>query len=289
MLASGTRFGPYTIDRLVGQGSSGIVYRASSPTHGIVALKVLAPQFAADPLLFKMFEEGSRAGLAIEHQNIVKTVDVGNQNGVHYIAFEFINGIPLSDVIRKAGMLTEGQCVWVLRQIGQALRKLRQSNIVHQDVKPENILVDANGDCKLADLGFARVPASRIEWSNLTAGTPIYMSPEQARPGNSAVDHRSDLYSLGATIFHAATGFPPFRSKEEVELQRMHLEERPPAANAKNPALSMEFAKVVAKLLEKDPAERFQNAEDLLLAIRSVPATPAPPAVVVSRVTAHGT
>lgn len=288
MLASGSRFGSYTIDRLVGQGSSGTVYRATSATYGIVALKVLAPQFAADPLLYKMFEEGSRAGLSIQHANIVKTLDVGTQDGIPFIAFEFINGIPLSDVIRKAGALTEGQCVWVLRQIGQALRKLRQGNIVHQDVKPENILMDANGDCKLADLGFARVPASRIEWTNLTAGTPIYMSPEQARGGAGAVDHRSDLYSLGAAIFHAATGSPPFRSKQEDELQRMHLEERPPAANAKNPALSIEFAKIVAKLLEKDPAGRFQTAEDLLLAIRSVAAPPAPPSVVVSRVMAHG-
>lgn len=291
MLQTGTKFGAYTIDRLLGQGATGIVYRAQSDAGQDVAIKILDPYFHRDSLVLKMFTESAAAGLEIDHPYIVRTLDVGNHQGHPFIAFEFIHGVPLSDQIRKAGKMTEGQCIWIMRQIGQALRKLRQRNIVHQDLKPENILIDANGDCKLSDLGFARVPMSQIDWGRYSAGTPIYMSPEQAMgsKGSARVDHRSDLYSLGTTIYHAATGTPPFAAKEERDLLQQHLTERPMPANARNPALSIEFAKLLGRLLEKKPEQRYQTAEHLLLALRMINTPPEPPLIVVSRVTAHGT
>ena len=288
-LASGARIGSFTIERLVGKGSMGAVYRAWSPSANTrVALKMLSLHYKGNKLVQDLFEEEAKAGLQIDHPNIVQTLYVGHHENRPYIVFEFVNGIPLADMIKK-GPLPESQCIWVLRQMGQALRHLQKKNILHQDIKPENILIDASGTCKLTDLGFARLPATQIEWSDLQAGTSLYMSPEQwlAGQGLPPIDSRTDLYSLGATIYHAATGEPPFKSHDEEELCRQHLDVRPEAANLRISGLSMEFAKILAKLLEKPPQDRYANAEELLLAMRALSVPQKPPVVSVSRVTAH--
>ncbi|MCW8128844.1 MAG: serine/threonine protein kinase [Planctomycetota bacterium] len=291
MYQTGTKIGAYTIDRIVGSGATGTVYRAVNSEGQDVALKILSSRFVQDNLVSKMFEDGARAGLQIHHPHIVRTFDVGTHDGIPFVAFEFVHGVPLADQMRRAGAMTEGQCIWVMRHMAQALRKLRMNGIVHQDIKPENILIDANGECKLSDLGFARVPLSQVNWARFSAGTPIYMSPEQAlgSRGSSKVDHRSDLYSLGATIYHAITGQPPFTSKVEEEILQGHLKERPVAVNVRVPKVSMEFAKLIGRLLEKNPDHRYQTAEHLLLALRIVNTPAEAPLVVVSRVTAHGT
>ena len=187
------------IERRIGSGSTGTVYRARGPApHTTVAIKVLAAELAQDSGVVQMFDEEANVGLQIKHPNIVQTLSVGREGGQPYIVFEFVHGLTLASQIQK-GRLPEDQCLYLMRQLAQALRHLRQKGVVHQDIKPENILIEMNGNAKLTDLGFARVQHGKIDWSGFTVGTANYMSPEQA-DGTKDVDGRADLYALGATI-----------------------------------------------------------------------------------------
>lgn len=287
--SNGTSVGSYTIERLVGRGAMGVVYRASNLGGSeFFAVKILSLHAMGNKLVQDLFVEEAQAGLQLDHTHIVKTIYFGEHEGRPYIVLEFINGFPLADLIKK-GPLPESQCIWVMRQMGQALRYMQKKNILHQDVKPENILIDATGTCKLSDMSFARLPGTRINWSVLQAGTSLYMPPEQwlAGKGGGPIDAHTDLYSLGASIYHAATGDPPFKFHDEQDLRYQHLNVRPEAANVRIRGLSMEFAKILAKLLEKNPRDRYTNAEELLHAMRALTVPQQPPVVSVSRVVAH--
>jgi serine/threonine-protein kinase len=207
----------------------------------------------------------------------VQTIYVGRYGELPYIVFEFVHGLTLQSML-GAGPLPEPHCLWILRQLGQALRQLRQKNLVHQDIKPDNIIINHEGNTKLTDLGFARSFRGNISWAGVAAGTPLYISPEQAQ-GLPNVDGRADLYSLGATIYHAATGTPVFYSESEEELMRMHVTRRADPAISRNPKLHPDFSAILARMLEKDPQWRFQHPEELLLALRLLDVAPTSPFV----------
>lgn len=285
MLEKGTQLGAFIIDRPLGSGNTGTVYRASSIHNSMTfAIKVLAPELAEDRTVVTMFDEEAKAGMQINHPHIVQTMYVGRHEGVPYMVFEFVKGISLATLIDQ-GPLREGPCIWILRQMGQALRALHGKGMIHQDIKPENILIDNAGNCKLTDLGFARVPKGKINWDGYAAGTASYMPPEQWRGGkDQPIDGRSDLYALGATLYHAATGAPPFHAEEEDDLAKLHLHEPPQSVHLRNPGISRPFSVILARLLEKLPEDRYPSAEAMLLAIRSLRVTPTPPAVIISRV-----
>ena len=285
MIAEGSKFAHFQVERRIGSGSTGTVYRARSlDSNMTVAIKVLHPHLAEIPGVVTMFDEEAQVGLQLSHPHIVQTIYVGRHDGLPFIVFEYVNGVAL-DILLQRGPLTEGQCVWVMRQIGQALRQLASKSIVHQDIKPDNILIDNAGNAKLTDLGFARLPLGKIDWDGFSAGTITYMSPEQARGAKGVtVDARADLYALGATIYHAATGQPPFVAERDRDLIQMHLTKKPLSVHARNPLLSGEFAAVLDKLLQKDPQQRYQHAEELLLALRMLKVAAVPPVVTASRV-----
>ncbi|MGD0092727.1 MAG: serine/threonine-protein kinase [Planctomycetota bacterium] len=263
----GTKFGRFIVEAKLGSGTTGTVYRARSVEgNKTVAIKVLAQEIAKDKTVLLLFEEEAKVGLQLSHPNIVQTFYVGHHNDLPYIVFEFVHGLSLASMILK-GPLPQQHCLWILRQLAQALRQLRQKGIVHQDIKPDNILIDGHGNAKLTDLGFARMVKGKLNWDGVAAGTVLYMSPEQAL-GRRDVDGRADLYSLGATIYHAATGLPPFVSENEEELMRMHVYRKAEPAQMHIPELDPAFSDILAKMLEKEPALRFQNPEELLLALR---------------------
>jgi serine/threonine-protein kinase len=278
MIEPGTKFGRFVVETKLGAGTTGTVYRAHSiEGNKIVAVKVLAPELAKDKTVLLLFDEEAKVGLSLSHPNIVQTYYVGHHGDLPYIVFEFVHGLSLQSMINN-GPLPQGHCLWILRQLGQALRQLRQKGIVHQDIKPDNILIDGNGNAKLTDLGFARMTKGKVNWSGVAAGTPLYISPEQAL-GRKDVDGRADIYSLGATLYHAATGTPVFYSTSEDELMRMHAFTRAESALVRNPKLHPDFAAILARMLEKDPRWRFQHPEELLLAMRLLDIAPTSPFV----------
>lgn len=278
MFEDGSKFGRFIIDRKIGAGSTGTVFRAHTPDNPTpLAIKVLSPDLAKDAGIVTMFDEEAKTGLALSHPNVVRALDVGKENGRYYIVFEFVDGIPLAHLVKR-GCLPEGQCVWILRQLAQALRHLRQKAIVHQDIKPDNILIESHGNAKLTDLGFARVATGKMKWEGYAVGTPVYMSPEQAK-GWKEVDGRADIYSLGATIYHAAVGRAPFDGKTEQEMMNMHCNVRPEPARNRNPKLNPDFSAILMRMLEKEPGMRFQHPEELLLSIRMLDVTAVPPFV----------
>jgi eukaryotic-like serine/threonine-protein kinase len=276
MIAAGSKFGRFIVEKVVGRGSNGTVYRAHSVEgNKTVAIKLLADNLAQEPSVLTMFDEEAKAGLELSHPNIVQTLYVGRYEGTPYIVFEFVDGLSLGSMI-KSGPLPQAHCLWILRQLAQALRQLRQKKMVHQDIKPENILIDKDGNAKLTDLGFAKLPQGKISWTGVAAGTALYISPEQAR-GLKAVDGRADIYSLGATIYHAATGAPPFYSINETELLHMHLTQKPEPANKRNKSLNGDFSAILSRMLEKDPQWRYQHPEELLLSLRLLEIEPVSP------------
>lgn len=278
----GTRFGQFIIDSKLGSGTTGTVYKAKSVIgNKTVAVKILAPRLAQDKTVLLLFDEEAKVGLQLSHPHIVQTLYVGHHDDLPYIVFEFVEGVSLGSLIRH-GPLPQEHCLWILRQLGQALRQLRQRGIVHQDIKPDNILIDGQGNAKLSDLGFARIVKGRLRWDGVAAGTVLYMSPEQAL-GQSNVDCRADIYSLGATIYHAATGTPPFSSEIEEELMQLHVYQKAEPALLRNPHLNQEFAAILDKMLEKNPELRFQHPEELLLALRLLDITPQPPPVTLAK------
>ncbi|MCY3022513.1 MAG: serine/threonine-protein kinase [Planctomycetota bacterium] len=278
MITAGTKFGPFVVEQKLGSGATGTVYRAHSiEGNKTVAIKVLAPELAKDKTTLLLFGEEAKVGLQLSHPNIVQTFYVGRHGDLPYIVFEFVHGLTLQSMLR-GGPLPEGHCLWILRQLGQALRQLRQKGIVHQDIKPDNIMIDGHGNAKLTDLGLAKVTMGRVNWAGVAAGTALYMSPEQAL-GQKDVDWRADIYSLGATLYHAATGTPPFYSENEEELLRMHVEKRAESALVRNPKLNPDFAAILARMLEKDRQWRFQHPEELLLSLRLLDIAPTSPFV----------
>lgn len=284
MIQPGTHLGPYVIDRPLGAGNTGTVYRAfDSANNEPVAIKVLRAKRASDDAAVAMFLEEAKVGLTVKHEHIVQTLYVDRFGDLPYIVFELVSGTPLGKLLEK-GALVEGEALWILRQMAQALRELRRKNIVHQDIKPENILIDKEGLCKLTDLGFARTPTGKIDWDGYSVGTAYYMSPEQYRGQKEhPPDHRSDLYCLGATIFHAATGRHVFEGQEEDEIFDQLIHDKAPFAAEVNKKLSVPFSQVLSKCLEKDPGNRYQTAEELLLGIRNLKTRPVAPHVTPSR------
>ncbi len=282
MFENGSYIGPYIVRQKLGSGVTGTVFYGWHPEENVpVAIKVLEAHLSKDDGVRTMFDEEARAGLSIESPHVVKTLSAGEEKGFPYIAFEYIHGVPLEELI-KNGPISESNCVWVLRQIATGLRELRKKGIVHQDIKPDNILIEKNGTCKLTDLGFARITGGKIKWDGYSAGTAFYMSPEQCSPNSGIpIDWRADLYALGASIYHAATGQPPFVSDDEDEVFNMQVHSAPIPAVEKNVKLSDYFSNVLDRLLEKNPLDRFQTPEELLLEIRNLPIPPKAPEVTI--------
>lgn len=285
MIENGSYMGPFVVRKELGRGITGRVYYGWDPRENVpVALKVLDPELTKDASSVTMFEEEGRAGLAVDSPQIVKTLMMGEQDGFRFIAFEYVHGVPLSRLISK-GPLAEAECLWVLRQVLLAIRELSKKGIVHQDIKPENIMLEKTGNCKLSDLGFARMKFGKINWDGYAAGTAYYMSPEQCQPWlNLPVDTRSDLYALGSVIYHAATGSPPFMAEEEDKVREMQISKKPDPVDARNPSMSSYFSDTILQMMQKDPERRFQKPEELLLEIRNSPVQAKAPVVNISQV-----
>jgi tRNA A-37 threonylcarbamoyl transferase component Bud32 len=259
-------FTDYEILDRVGAGAMGTVFKARhKKLNRIVALKVLKPSLARDGRYVDRLRREARIVASLNDPHIVTGYDLGEEGGYHFFVMEFVEGKSLRALLVEWGIFAEEYVLKVGQQVAQALDHAYQRGVIHRDVKPGNILIDEHGSVKLTDMGLAKGPADMtLTRDGATVGTPQYISPEQARNPQD-VDVRSDLYSLGATLYHMATGVPPFRGDTMAELITKVLHDTPVPPNELNPALSEGLSLVLRKLLAKDLRVRYQTPGELLL------------------------
>jgi serine/threonine-protein kinase len=268
--------GRYEILGTLGKGGMGVVYRARDrQLDEVVALKLLRPEaLASDPTLLDRFKQEIKLARRITHRNVLRTHDFGEAAGVPYISMEYLEGVTLKELVRNRGALPLGVGLSIAKQMCHGLGAAHEGGVVHRDIKPQNMLIlPETGELKIMDFGIARVSAVEAEASGLTTagtvmGTPDYMPPEQAQ-GRPA-DFRSDIYSLAVVLFEAFTGQLPFKAETAMGVVAAHLQQPPPRPRSLKPGLPPELEAAVLKGLEKDPARRWQSADEVLDALSAV-------------------
>ena len=275
---AGVRIGHFTIQRRVGIGGMGSVFLATDERlRRNIALKILAPSLSVDPSSVQRFQNEARAAARLDHDNIARVFFYGEDAGLHYIAYEYIAGSNLRDVIRLKGKLDPAEAVNYTMQLAAALSHASAAGVVHRDIKPSNILITPQRRAKLVDLGLARreshEASAELTVAGTTLGTFDYISPEQAKDPRN-VDVRSDIYSLGCTLYHMLTGEPPY--PEGTVLQKLldHQGKDAPDPARKNRRVSPALSAVVRRMMASDPRRRYANPgellRDLLLVARSL-------------------
>jgi serine/threonine protein kinase len=260
----GRPVGPYTIDRLIGDGAFAWVFRGHRTESGEpAALKVLRPRYAGDPQFEARFRNESEVASHFDHPNIVRILDVGRDGDITYFAMDYYPD-SLGDRLEREGPLSEAQVIDLAREVAEALEYAHDAGLVHRDIKVDNILLAADGRAVVADFGIARAVSGYVSATgqNMTIGTPHYVSPEQAQ--GRPLDGRSDLYALGVTLYKSVTGNVPFSSTDWFELARMHVEDPPEAPRVRRPDLSARLERIILRLLAKHPDDRYDSAHSLL-------------------------
>src|SRR6187549_964461 len=254
--------GRYHITRKLGAGGMADVYLAEDQELGRhVAIKILNDRHAADESFVERFRREAKNAAGLSHPNIVSIYDRGEAEGTYYIAMEYLDGRSLKELILSRGGAPVSVAVDYARQILSALRFAHRNGIVHRDIKPHNVLVDPQGHVKVTDFGIARAGASQMTEEGSIIRTAQYLSPEQAR--GTQVDQRSDLYSLGIVLYEMLTGTVPFTGDSPVEIAMKHLSAVPPSLREKRPEMPQSLELVVLRALAKDPAARYQSADEM--------------------------
>ncbi|MBN1601951.1 MAG: protein kinase [Chitinispirillaceae bacterium] len=260
-----------TIESKIGQGGMGSVYKAHHDTlNTTVAIKIF--NFQSDiPGSKERFLREAQLMAKLRHPNIVSVMNAGIEDDIHFIIMEYIEGGNLLSLIYKKNVIPVPEAVSIATDILQALKLAKDNSIVHRDIKPENILIDANGKAKLADLGLARViNTEHLTHTNTMLGSPHYIAPEQI-DNSSNVDYRSDIYSLGCTLFHMLSGKEPFPGGSLIEIVINHTRNPIPILNEVNKEIPQNISDAVYTMMQKDPEKRFQ---DPLIIIRTLSPDP---------------
>jgi len=253
--------GRYRVLRKLGTGGMANVYLAEDQELGRrVAIKVLDDRHASDDQFVERFRREAKAAAALSHPNIVSIYDRGETDGTYYIAMEYLEGPNLKELVRQ-GTPSIRTAVAYTREILSALRLAHRRGLVHRDIKPHNILVDAEGRLKVTDFGIARSGPSQMTEAGSIIGTAQYLSPEQAR--GAPVDQRSDLYSVGVVLYELLTGTVPFTGSTPLEIAMKHLSEVPKPPSRRRPDVPPDLDRVVLRALAKNPDERYQNAPEM--------------------------
>jgi len=266
--AQRTQLAGFEIIEKIGQGGMGAVFRARQVTMDrVVAVKILPKKLSADPRYKERFFREARLCARLNHLNIVNAIDCGEADGYTFYAMEYIEGHTVKELLKQKGTFTEAEAEPIARQTAEALRYANAQQLIHRDIKPDNIIIAKDGTAKLLDLGLAKVTGNN-EDSSLTqtgqaVGTPHYISPEQAR-GEQNIDTRTDIYSLGATLYHLFTGKPVFPEGAPASIMAKHLIECAPAVTEQNPEISEDWAAVVCKMMAKDPKDRYADFGEFL-------------------------
>ena len=253
--------GPYEMIGKIGQGGMGEVYKARvQGTGAVVAMKILPARFAADREFVARFHREAEIACKLDHPNIVRAIEASEDRGHHYFVMEYVEGESVWDRLKRENIIPEAEALRMIRKVAMALQHAFRSGLVHRDVKPDNIFLASDGEVKLGDMGMAKETdqeVTRITQTRAIVGTPYYMAPEQARA--SHVDHRCDIYSLGATLYHMVTGQVPFEGTSALAIINQHLHEELPYPADINDDLTDEVCDLISKMMAKDPDDRYQT------------------------------
>jgi hypothetical protein len=266
-LGAGDEFAGYRIERRLGRGGMGILYLAVEPgLERRVALKLIAPEAAADPVFARRFAEESRIAASIEHPNVVPIYAAGEEDGVPYIAMRYVAGSDLGRRLAREGRLPPEQAVALIAQVGNGLDAIHAAGLVHRDVKPANVLLHGEPGSEhayITDFGVARNVAteSGLTQTGRFVGTLDYVAPEQI--SGEPIDARVDVYALGCLLFKLLTGEVPFPREGEAARLYAHLNDPPPAASLYEPSVSMALDDVIARAMSKPPGDRYPSGGDL--------------------------
>ena len=267
--------GEFRLLRRLGAGGMAEVYLAEQVAlERKVAVKIMKPDMVkgSDDVILARFKQEAMAAAGLNHPSIVQVYTIGDDEGYHYIAQEYVQGKNLAEFLKLKGTPDLAACLHIMRHVAAALKAAGEAGIVHRDIKPENIMLSKKGEVKVADFGLAQLTTREDDVSltqqGMTLGTPLYMSPEQVT--GSELDHRSDLYSFGVTCFHLLTGNPPFRGQTAMQIAVQHVRNDAPDIKSINDSIPTVIAAVVQKLMEKKPEDRYENAGELLKDIRAL-------------------
>ena len=252
----------YEIISRIGSGGMADVYKAKDhKLNRLVAVKVMKAEFSQDKGFISKFRKEAQAAAGLAHPNVVNVYDVGEDNGIYYIVMELVQGITLKDYITRKGKLSVREATSIAIQVSLGLEAAHKSNIVHRDVKPQNIIISVDGKVKLSDFGIARAASSNTISSNVM-GSVHYSSPEQARGGYS--DYKSDIYSLGITMYEMLTGHVPFDGDTTVAIAIKHLQEEMQSPRKYVPDLPKSTVQIIYKCTQKSPDRRYNDMEELI-------------------------
>jgi serine/threonine-protein kinase len=271
---SGGRLGDFQVLRRLGQGGMGQVFLAEQVSlKRKVALKIMRADLACNPVSLQRFKAEAEAVARATHANIVQVYAIGEANGLHYMALEYVEGRNLRDYLDKKGTVDLPLALSIMRQVAAALQRASELGIIHRDIKPENILLTRKGEVKVTDFGLSRCFAPDQQPLNLTQsgvamGTPLYMSPEQVE--GLTLDPRTDIYSFGATCYHMLAGVPPFQGGTAYELALKHVRDEPEPLSKLRPDLPAELCALVGKMMAKDRDQRCATCREVLKELQRV-------------------
>jgi eukaryotic-like serine/threonine-protein kinase len=263
----------YQVISKIGKGSMGVVYKAKQMSvDRVVAIKILLDTLAQNKEFIKRFEREAKIAAKLAHNNVVNAIDAGEVDGHYYFVMEYVEGVTIKDVLEKNKVFEEKESLRIVLAVADALKHAHGRGLIHRDVKPENVILTRGGDVKLADLGLARLTDDE-KWglaeAGMAIGTPYYISPEQVR-GQTDIDIRADIYSLGATLYHMVTGRVPYGGETPADVMRKHVDPKvalvPP--DHLNMSLSGGLGMVIETMMAKNREQRYQSPDDLILDLK---------------------
>ena len=256
----------YEIAEFLGKGGMGAVYKARQISMDrFVAIKILNEKLVSDKDFIERFLQEAKAAGRLNHSNIIQVIDVGMNDGTYFFSMEYVDGPTIGRILKQKGSIPYEDSLEIVQAAAEALHYAHRNQLIHRDVKPDNLMINSEGQVKLADLGLARNPdedmVDVVDGKKIVWGTPCYMSPEQAM--GHKLDGRSDLYSLGATWYQMLVGAPPFQGSTGPEIMQHHISSPLPSLRDRKPGIPKDVVKVVETLLAKRAEDRYRTGQEL--------------------------